>query len=310
VPLEVGLMKNADWALVISLGILWGMSFVFVELLLAYLSPFMIVYLRVAIGAFFLLAYIFIRKAAFDWSAETILTLIIMALLNNVVPFLLITIGQQTTTGGLASILNANTAFVTIVLAAALVPHETLTINRVVGALIGVVGVTMAIGYQNIFQLYDGNSGKYLILLATISYALAGIWAKLKMQSMSPMIAATGMLVMSTLILTPYAFAFHFDELVSLDLVVIHYALAFALFCSVIAYFLYFKILERTGAGNLLICTIIIPPSSILVNAILLGEIITLAEMIGLAIITIGLLVLDGRIVNKILKINRNIDKL
>ena len=153
-------MKNADWALVISLGILWGMSFVFVELLLAYLSPFMIVYLRVAIGASFLLAYIFIKKAAFDWSAETILTLIIMALLNNVVPFLLITIGQQTTTGGLASILNANTAFVTIVLAAALVPHETLTVNRVVGALIGVAGVTMAIGYQNIFQLYDGNNGK------------------------------------------------------------------------------------------------------------------------------------------------------
>jgi drug/metabolite transporter (DMT)-like permease len=198
--------------------------------------------------------------------------------------------------------LNANTAFVTIVLAAALVPHEALTINRVVGALIGVVGVTLAIGYQNIFQLYDGNSGKYLILLATISYALSGIWAKLKMQSMSPVIAATGMLVMSALILTPYALAFHFDELVSLDLMVIHYALAFALFCSVIAYFLYFKILERTGAGNLLICTIIIPPSSILVNAILLGEIITLAEMMGLAVIIIGLLVLDGRIINKALK--------
>jgi len=98
-------MKTADWALVISLGILWGMSFVFVEPLLAYLSPFMIIYLRVAIGAFFLLA----------------------------------------------SILNANTAFVTIVLAASLVPHETLTINRVVGALIGFVVVTTAIGYQNIF---------------------------------------------------------------------------------------------------------------------------------------------------------------
>ena len=63
-------MKNADWALVISLGILWGMSFVFVELLLAYLSPLMVVYLRVAIGASFLLAYIFIKKAAFDWSAK------------------------------------------------------------------------------------------------------------------------------------------------------------------------------------------------------------------------------------------------
>ena len=301
-PLGVGLMKNADWALVISLGLLWGMSFVFVDLLRAYRSPFMIVYLRVAIGAFFLLAYVLIKKTAFDWSAETILTLIIMALLNNVVPFLLITIGQQTKTGGLVSILNANTAFVTIILAAPLVPHETLTINRVVDAVIGVVGVTTTIGYQNIFQLYDGNSGKYLILLATISYALAGIWAKLKMQLMSPMIAATGMLVMSSLILTPYAFAFHFDELMSLNFMVIQYALAFTSFCSVIAYFLYFKILERTGAGNLLICTIIIPPSSILLNAILLGQVITLAKMMGLAIITIGLLVLDGRIVNRILK--------
>jgi drug/metabolite transporter (DMT)-like permease len=296
VPFGVSLMKNADWALVISLGIVWGMSFVFVELLLAYLGPFMIVYLRVAIGAFFLLAYVLIKKTVFVWSAETILTLIIMALLNNVVPFLLITIGQQTTIGGLASILNANTAFVTIVLAAALVPHETLTINHVVGALIGGVGVTTAIGYQNIFQLYDSNSGKYLILLATISYASAGIWAKLRMQSMSPVIAATGMLVMSALILTPYAFAFHFDELMSLNFVVIQYALAFAIFCSVIAYFLYFRILERTGAGTLLICTIIIPPSSILVNAMFLGQMITLAEMIGLAIITIGLLVLDRKI--------------
>jgi drug/metabolite transporter (DMT)-like permease len=119
---------------------------------------------------------------------------------------------------------------------------------------------------------------------------------------MSFVIAATGMLLMSTLILTPYAFAFHFDELMLLNFLVIQYALAFALFCSLIAYFPYFKFLERTGAGNLLICTIIIPPSSILVNAILLGQMITLAEMMGLATITIGLFVQDGRIVNKILK--------
>ena len=119
---------------------------------------------------------------------------------------------------------------------------------------------------------------------------------------MSPVIAAMGMLLMSTLILTPYAFAFHFDELMTLNFAVIQYPLAFALFCSVIAYFLYLKILERTGASNLLICKIIIPPSSILVNAMLLGQMITLAEIVGLAIVTIGLLVLDSIIVNRILK--------
>ena len=295
-------MKNADWVLVISLGVLWGMSFVFVEILLAYLSPFMIVYLRVAIGALFLLAFVLIKRTPFAFTAENIFNLLIMALLNNVIPFLLIAIGQQTTTGGLASILNANTSFVTIVLAAALLPHEKLTINRVTGALIGVAGVAVAIGYENIFQLYDGNSGKYLILLATVSYAFAGVWAKLKLQSLPPMIAATGMLTMSAIILSPYAFTAHLDEIMSLNFLILHYSLAFALLCSVMAYFLYFKILESTGAGNLLICTIIIPPSSILMNALLLGQTITATELVGLFVITGGLIVLDGRITNKSLK--------
>jgi drug/metabolite transporter (DMT)-like permease len=74
------------------------------------------------------------------------------------------------------------------------------------------------------------------------------------------------------------------------------YSLLFAVICSVLAYFIYFKILLSTGAGNLLICTIIIPPSAILLNAILIGESITLNELIGLVIITFGLLILDGRL--------------
>ena len=70
------------------------------------------------------------------------------------------------------------------------------------------------------------------------------------------------------------------------------------------------KIFEKTGAGNLLICTVIIPPSSILFNVILFGQMITLAEMMGPAIITTALLALDGQIATKLRKINKNIDKL
>ena len=295
-------MKNNDWALVITLGVLWGMSFVFVELLLTYLSPFLIVYLRVAIGALFLLAFVMIKAIPFDFTAKNIFNLSVMALLNNVIPFLLITIGQQTTTGGLASILNANTSFVTIMLAALLMRHETLTLNRVAGTLIGVVGVVVAIGYQSIFQIYDGTVGKYLILLATVSYAFAGIWGKWRLTTVPPMIAATGMLTMSALILSPYAFSVHFDEFARLDWRLIQYSVAFALLCSVFAYFLYFKILERTGAGNLLICTIIIPPSSVLANSLLFGETITRNEIAGLFIITTGLIILDGRLISRMLK--------
>ena len=261
-------MKNKDWILVILLGLCWGSSFFFVEMLLKHLSPFMIVYLRVSIASIFLIVFIIIRGTKFKLSLKNLFNLFIMSLLNNIFPFLLITFGQQTTTGGLASILNANTSFIGILLASLFLPLERLNFYRLIGVSIGVLGVIIAIGYQNIIQLNHDDLGKYLILIATISYGFAGVWGKLKLQNFTPIIAATGMLTMSTIILTPYAFTMHLEEIYSLNFFILKYAFVFAIICSVFAYFLYFKILESAGAGNLLICTIIIPPSSIFLQTL------------------------------------------
>ena len=222
-----------------------------------------------------------------------------MGLLNNVFPFLLITFGQQSTTGGLASILNANTSFITILLASFFLTQEKLNFHRVLGVLIGVAGVVIAVDYSTIFKSDNNNLGKYLILCATLSYSFAGIWGKLKLQKIPPLISATGMLTMSTIILSPYALTFHIDELQSLNFSILKYVISFTLLCTVFAYFLYFKILQSTGAGNLLICTIIIPPSAIVLNAIILGENINLTELFGLTIIIFGLIILDGRLIKK-----------
>ena len=292
-------MKNKDWILVILLGLCWGSSFFFVEMLLKHLSPFMIVYLRVSIASVFLIVFIIIRGTKFKLSLKNLFNLFIMSLLNNIFPFLLITFGQQTTTGGLASILNANTSFIGILLASLFLPLERLNFYRLIGVSIGVLGVIIAIGYQNIIQLNHNDLGKYLILIATISYGFAGVWGKLKLQNFTPIIAATGMLTMSTIILTPYAFTMHLEEIYSLNFFILKYAFVFAIICSVFAYFLYFKILESAGAGNLLICTIIIPPSSIFLNAFILDQIITFNECLGLIIIILGLIILDGRLINK-----------
>ena len=110
-------MSNRDWFLVISLGILWGASFLFVEVLLDLINPFLIVYFRVSIASVIFLLYLYLSKTKFKVTNKIVYNLFIMALLNNVVPFLLIAYGQQTTTGGLASILNANTSLITILLA-------------------------------------------------------------------------------------------------------------------------------------------------------------------------------------------------
>jgi drug/metabolite transporter (DMT)-like permease len=294
-------MANKDWLLVSLLGLFWGSSFFFVEVLLKYLSPFMIVYLRVCIASIFLILFICIKSVKFQFTFNNFFNLSIMSLLNNIFPFLLITFGQQTTTGGLASILNAHTSFVAIILASLFLPFERLNLNRVVGISIGILGVVIAIGYQNIFQLKNDDLGKYLIIIATVSYGFAGVWGKLRLHNLSPIIAATGMLTVSTIILTPYAIINHLEEIYSLNFYIFKYAFIFAIICSVFAYFLYFKILESAGAGNLLICTIIIPPSSIFLNAFFLDQNITTNEYLGLVVIVLGLIILDGRLFKKII---------
>ena len=289
------MMSNRDWFLIISLGILWGASFLFVEVLLDLINPFLIVYFRVSIASIILVLFLYLSKTKFKFSNKIIYNLFIMALLNNVVPFLMIAYGQQTTTGGLASILNANTSLITILLASMFISYEKLTVNRLFGVLVGLVGIIIAVGYESFLTIYDNSYGKFLILLATVSYAFAGIWAKLKLSDLPPLISATGMLTFSTVILSPFAAVFYYDDIINLNFPIIFYSVMFAILCSVIAYFLYFKILEKTGAGNLLICTIIIPPASIILNSLILGQVIAISELIGLMIITVGLIILDGR---------------
>jgi drug/metabolite transporter (DMT)-like permease len=288
-------MKSKDWFMIVSLGTLWGSSFFFVELLLEMLSPFLIVYLRVALAAILLLFILLIKQVKVTLNASLIFSLFIMAILNNVLPFLLIAYGQQTVTGGLASILNANTSLLTILIAPLLIPSEKLSFNRVGGAIIGICGVIIAVGYENIFQIYENNLGKYLILLATLSYALASVWAKLTLDGVPALISATGMLTGSAIILTPIAFFYNFDELSNLSISAFSMSALFAILCSVLAYIIYFKILESAGASNLLVCTVIIPPSAIVLNSIFLNQAVSQSETIGLLIIIMGLIVLDGR---------------
>ena len=294
-------MNNKTWLLVILLGFIWGSSFLFTEILLNYINPILIVFLRVSLASIILIIYVFFfTNLKFNFSKEILLTFFTMGLLNNVIPFLLIAFAQETITGGLASILNANTSFFTIFLASLFLKDEKLTNYRLLGIIIGIIGVVVIVGFENLSEFKNYNFGIVLMLFSCLSYSFAGIFAKTKLTNIHPTISATGMLSMSTIILFPFIIIYNGNELININSTVLYYSCMFAFICSVLAYFLYFKILETNGAGNLLICTIIIPPSSILLNAFFINEIIKIYELIGLIIITLGLIILDGRIINYI----------
>lgn len=293
-------MTNKDWLRIVALGFLWGSSFLYAEILLRYLNPLMIVFLRVGLAGLTLLVICLMKRHRIKLTGNDLVNIGVIGALNNVIPFSLIVWGQQTTTGGLASIINASTAFFSILLAALFIPQERLTWNRITGVLIGVAGVAVAVGPANMLHVSENDIGKYLILLATISYAFAGVWAKLWMQNLPSLISATGMLVASALLMLPLLFATDTFQVSSIDVYVFFLSFQFAVICSVFAYLLYFKILETTGAGNLLICTIIVPPSAILLEVLVLDEVIGTRELAGLLIVTVGMVVLDGRLLRRL----------
>jgi drug/metabolite transporter (DMT)-like permease len=291
-------MSNTNWLLVVSLGMIWGSSFLFAEILLNKLNPWMIVFLRVSIASIILISFCVYKNINLNLKLNDYYNISVMSLLNNVIPFLLIVYGQKTTTGGLASIINSSTAFFSIILASILISEEKLNFSRIIGVIIGVVGVIITIGYDNLIELNEEGIGPYYILLATISYSFAGIWAKVKMKNISSLLSATGMTSISAILLFPIVIIYHQEQFYLIDQMVFKNAMLYALCCSVFAYLIYFKILETTGAGNLLICTIIVPASALILNYVVLGEQILSKEIFGIIIISIGLIILDGRILN------------
>ncbi|MCH9845471.1 MAG: DMT family transporter [Alphaproteobacteria bacterium] len=289
-------INNKSWILIIILGIVWGSSFYFVEVLLQFLNPFMIVFLRVSIASIALIGFCVIKKIQFRLNRQTILLICMMGFINNAIPFSLITYGQQSTTGGLAAILNSTTAFFGIMLTPLFYREEKITWNRLLGVLVGFMGVAIIIGIDNLRQFDTEGAGKYLIIGASVSYAFASMLGKRLTQTMPPIMSATAMLTASSLILLCYIVVTGQTQFSLITPYIFAYAVAFALICSVLAYLIYFETLRHTGASNLTLCTIILPASAILLDAAFLGQFITRIEFYGMLVIMVGLITLDGRI--------------
>ena len=188
-------MSITAWVYLLGLSLIWGASFYFIEVGLVYLDSLAgkpeagdRCYGAKRMGA---ASGGRLPDIHFWWSAW------VMGILNNVIPFSLIAYGQLFVSGGMASILNANTAFMGVILSALFLSSEPAQWNRVLGVAIGIVGVGIVIGL-------DGNAigssqliGQIAIIAATLSYALAGVWGKIKLSSYPPVAGATAMLICS-----------------------------------------------------------------------------------------------------------------
>jgi len=301
-------MSKYEWLLLIILSIVWGGSFFFVGVAVEALPPLTIVALRVSLATIALLAVVYFSGLRMPTNPKILVAFIFMGILNNVIPFTLIVWGQTHIASGLASILNATTPLFTIVAAHFLTKDEKMTNNKIVGVIIGFAGVVIMLGHEALGGLGDSVFAQLAVLAAAISYSLAGIYGRRFAQSgIKPVVTATGQVTASSLLLIPLAV--FYDKPFALPMPGIEIWLAIlglALISTAFAYILYFRILSTAGATNLLLVTLLIPVSAILLGTVILGEQLELRHMLGMGLISIGLLSMDGRafptILNSLMK--------
>jgi drug/metabolite transporter (DMT)-like permease len=295
-------ISRAAWLMLVGLGLLWGGSFFFAGLAVKHVPPFTLAFLRFALAAIALHVFIAGRFGIYGVLRARWRPFLILGLFNNVLPHSMIFLGQTEIGAGLASILNATTPIWTVVVAHLLTDDEKLTGRKISGTLIGLAGTVVLFAPQLASGAGAPLWAMALPLAAAVSYGFAAVWGR-QFRDVAPPVTATGQLTASTLIILPVVL-FH-DMPWSLPVPpagAIGAVFALALLSTALAYILYFRLINIAGATNASLVTLLVPPSAILLSTAFLGERLGVEDWLGLALIILGLLVLDGRLTDRIMR--------
>jgi drug/metabolite transporter (DMT)-like permease len=287
------------WAMLIALSVIWGASFFFARIAVQEIPPLMLALLRVAIAALALNLYLMMRG---EWQAflhYPKLPFLLLGLLNNAIPFSLLFIGQTQLGAGLAAILNALVPFWTVIAANRLTADEKISAPKLAGIGLGILGAATIIGSGAASGLGAPLWAELAVVVAGISYAFASIYSK-TFKGVPPAAIATGQMTASTLIMLPVAFLVHGSgSLGSISGGVWASVLALALVSTAFAYILFFRIVAAAGATFVSLVTLLVPVSAVMLGAAFLGERLSPTDFLGMCMIGMGLVTVDGRLFRK-----------
>lgn len=281
------------WALMLSLSVIWGASFLFMKLLIPFMGPFTIVLGRCVIAAAGLWAAMLAAGRGLPPSPALWGRFAVLAALNNVVPYSLIVFGVARIGIGLGSILNATTPVFAVLVAHFAGRDERLTAGRAVGVALGVGGVAVLVGPGA--DAGGDTLADLACLAASFIYAFASRYGR-KFAHLPALSIATGQMTAAAVLMLPLAAleqpwsgpalgAWQWASLAALGLV-----------CTGFAFLLFFRILALAGSTNVLLVTFLVPVSALLLGTLALHEALTVRSLAGMALIAAGLAAIDGRL--------------
>lgn len=279
-----------------SLAAIWGASYLFIKVANRDFSPPAMMEIRLAVAAVLLGLFLFASRGwRTGWEELRAAGLHGMAIgiFNGALPFTLIALGEHHIDSGIAAIANATVPIFNVLLAPLMLPSERATGGRLVGVGLGLVGVGVLSGAQptvtTLFVL-----GTLAVVLSSVSYAFAGLWAQRRLRNATGPALATASMAGGALALLPLAIVYapthapHWKALASLA--------ALTLLGTVLAQLLLYRALRFHGAFKTSLVTYLMPPMALFYGAVLLSEPVSYGTAGGLVLILAGVALGSGAV--------------
>jgi drug/metabolite transporter (DMT)-like permease len=283
-----------SWALLVVLAAIWGGSFMFIGVAVKELPSLLIVLARVSMAAAILLPIHLIVIGKLPSNRKSWVACAGMSIMNNVIPFTLITWGQHHIASGLASVINATTPMFAAMFMA-LAAYEAITLRKSIALLVGVAGVVILQG-ADFSNLGDQSLGILAVIVAAAFYGLSAPWSKKMLVGIPPLTIATCQLLISSVIMAAIVLPTQDIGLYAKASIQTWAALvALAALATSLAYLLFFRIIARAGASFVSLVTMLVPVSAIGLGYLFLNETLSTHEIIGALVIGLSLVIIDGR---------------
>ena len=285
-------MSIAQLGALLLLGAIWGASFIFIRVAVEPFGPIFMMFVRVAATAPILLAYARWRGIELQLRSHW-RQFIVLGFLGSALPFTLIAWAELTVTGSMAAILSSATPlFTTLVAAAGL--GDKLTPYKLIGAALGIVGVTITVGGGALRLDAAFVLAALALLGSALSYACGGVYAKRTFRGLNNLSMSTGQLLGAALILAPLSLLELPHEMPPSDAIIA--LLALIVVCTAFAYQLYYYLIISAGPIQALTVTLLVPIFGLVWGALWLDEAISPGMIIGLAIVLFSVGLVTGMI--------------
>ena len=297
-------LDGTGWLLIGILSILWGGAFFLIEVGLRSYPPITLVFMRLVLAVPPMWIAMRLMGQRLPSEARVWGLLAVVGALNCALPFILFFWRQQYLDSGYASILNATTPLWGVITAHFLTSDEKATPARILGVLIGMAGIVVMVGPEAMKGLSNNLLAQIACIISTIFYSFAAIYGRrLSQTELTPMAVATGQTMMAALMMVPVVVLVDQPWTMAtprLDSTLA--GLTLALFSTALAYTLYFRLIDRSGASNAQLVAFLMPILAVILGIAFLGESLSGGQIVGAALIAIGLAILDGRLVARFQK--------